>query len=69
MTAKIKPKSLKSQGVLLSAYVPETLKKRVEFLATARNSTTSAVVTEALSAFFKNKKHLAELQDITNDIS
>ena len=67
MTAKIKNKSLKSQGVLLSAYVPETLKKRVEFLATARSSTTSEIVTEALTSFFKNKKHLAELQDITND--
>ena len=67
MTIKLKKKSLKSQGVLLSAYVPENLKKKIEFLATSRNSTSSEIVTEALTTFFKNKKNLAELQGITND--
>ena len=64
---KIKKIPLKVSRVKLAAYVPETLKKRVEFLATARSSTTSEIVTEALTSFFKNKKHLAELQDITTD--
>lgn len=62
MTIKAKKKSLKSQGVLLSAYVPERLKKRVEFLATSRDSTNSEIVTEALDLYFRRRKNLVDFE-------
>lgn len=53
--------------VRLTAHVPSGIKKQVEFLAFHRDTTSSAIVIEVLSAFLKNKKILAEIQGITND--
>jgi len=52
---KDKKKPLKEKGVRLTAYVPADMKKQVEFLAFHNDSTSSAIVTEALTKFLKTK--------------
>ncbi len=53
---KSKKPSLKSQGVRLTAYVPQELKDEVDVLAIVKKTTSSELVSEALQKFLKAMK-------------
>ncbi len=66
---KDEKKKVKESGVRLTAYVPVGIKRQVELLAFSRTTTSSTIVTEALTAFLTNKKNLVNLQDLSNEFS
>jgi hypothetical protein len=53
---KSKKPSLKSQGVRLTAYVPQQVKDDVDMLAIVQKTTSSELVLEALQKFLKSMK-------------
>ena len=56
--AQVKKPSLKSQGVRLTAYVPQGLKYEVDMLAIVKKTTASELVSEAIQMFLNSlKKH------------